>query len=209
MQIMNAMPNIIRVLILLCLFCPASFCASPDDFVSWWQPTVKLQEIGKGDLNRTHEELLDYIFPRQLSGNRGNKCYIVLRYLPAESSAHQLNLAYDESGNAMVWALELPHNVPLISSDGAQRLAATTHVSIRPVPPSSTIKDFLTHDIARGLPVDLRPGAILHADKYQVWGDCYLTHFYSEISVSPNSDTEQTGWMNKVWREAQAALNAP
>lgn len=194
-----------KVIFLLgfCLVCDIGACAQTDDYRSSWATTISLNEIGRGDLNRTYDELLDYWFPRQLSSPASDKCYLVLRYLPDGGKPHQVNIIFSSSTIISVWTFELPDGMALSGSDQGQNLARTIHVSAKSVIPSISLQDSIKHSLAVGLPTYLRPGAVLHGDKYQAWAKCGLSQFASEITVPPNSNNGETQWMNSLWRQTQ------
>jgi hypothetical protein len=178
--------------------------AQTDNYRSSWSPSVNLDELGRGDLNQAYDELIDYLLPRQLSSEEANKCYLVMRYVPSDRHIHQINVIFTPSKVISVWAFELPNGLELANSDEARGVAERTHVSATKVTlPSATVSRLIDQSLNATLPIGLRPGAVLHGDKYELWGKCYLSQFASRVTVPPNSTNPQAKWMNSVWTEIQ------
>ena len=161
--------------------------------------------MGKGDLNQTYDELLDYFFPRQLSPEMSHSCYLVVRYLPQNHRLHQLNIIFDKENVNSVWAFALPDGlVELESSDQAVKLAQSTHVKSWRVPLSEKSKASLVRRLRGGFLITLHPGIVLHGDVYRAWGDCDWSHFEAEVAVPANTDSNATRRMNALWKDANA-----
>ncbi len=176
--------------------------AQKDNYRSSWSPSVSLDELGRGDLNQAYDQLIDYLLPRQLSSDEANRCYLVMRYVPSDNHIHQINILFTPSKVISVWKFELPNGLELASSDEARSVAERTHVSAAKVKvPSATVSRLIDQSLNATLPIGLRQGAVLHGDKYELWGKCYLSQFESTITVPPNSPNPQAKWMDNVWTE--------
>ena len=174
------------------------------DYHSSWSPSVNLDELGRGDLNQTYDELIDYLLPRQLSSDEANKCFLVMRYVPSDNHIHQINILFTPPKVISVWTFKLTNGLELANSGEARSVAEKAHVSATKVTlPSATVTRLIDQSLNATLPIGLRPGAILHGDKYELWGKCYLSHFASQITVPPNSTNRQAEWMNNVWTQIQ------
>ena len=72
--------------------------------------------------------------------------------------------------------------------------------------PPGRMRNILEQSISKGFFTDLRPGAILHGDECQVWGDCDLSNYEAKITVPANTTNELTTWINELW-DAQTEVS--
>ena len=92
--------NIARCFLCVLLLLNVGPCFTNPPYAAEWESTVELAQLGKGDLDQTYHELLDYFFPRKLTLPMRGRCSLVLRYLPARGHEHQLNIQFIENATA-------------------------------------------------------------------------------------------------------------
>jgi hypothetical protein len=177
--------------------------AQVEGYKDLWRTDVKLEELGKGGLYKTYDELMDYLLPRYPSFDANKTCYLVVRYLPFNRIPHQVNITFDANGSKSIYAFELPYELPLTPQTDAreaQELASKTRVSIWHVSPSKEMEGFISRHLRQGIPITLNPPEIvLHGDMYEVSGSCQST-FKTVFNAPRNSSTQETEWLNRLWK---------
>lgn len=191
------------IVVLVISLAGSGICSDKVDPSAVWRSSLDPSTIGKGDLDQTYQELLDYFFPRQPAPGGHDRCFLVIRYEPHKGSPHQLNLQFSDSlALISAWAFELPDGLPLKSSDEAQGILRTTPHSARRVSLSRGLKQAV-RPMRSGIVFKLKGGIAIHGDTYSVWGRCDLSQFEAKITVPANSRNEVTSWIQDIWIQAR------
>lgn len=179
-----------------------------------WTTNIEFGELGQADLDKTYNQLIDFLFPRELVNPARAKCSFVLRFIPANGSEHQLNILIPEgSSNIELLRMEVQNSLhsQLTRSDEAQDLASKTVVKRAEPIPTSELQQLLESAERNGLSVRVPPGITLHGDSYKLWMACELNSAELTVVVSEGAHTPVSDWMNKIWSETanvrQGSLN--